>query len=166
MKIEKSIKRGVNFIKKIQRPDGSWIGSWGVCFTYGTWFGIEGLITAGEGNSPQVKKACEYLISKQREDGGWGESFLSCVNREWAENETSQTVNTAWAVLALMKADWNRDPIDKGIKNLLSKQQPNGDWKLESISGVFNANCAISYNSYKNTFSIWALGRYANKYSK
>lgn len=27
--------------KQIQRPDGSWYGSWGICFTYGTWFGIE-----------------------------------------------------------------------------------------------------------------------------
>lgn len=26
---------------QIQRPDGSWYGSWGICFTYGTWFGIE-----------------------------------------------------------------------------------------------------------------------------
>ena len=41
-----------------QRPDGSWYGSWGVCFTYGTWFGIEGLIGAGEDMfSPAIKKA-------------------------------------------------------------------------------------------------------------
>lgn len=35
-----SIKSGVEFLKSIQREDGSWYGSWGVCFTYGTWFGI------------------------------------------------------------------------------------------------------------------------------
>lgn len=163
--IKSTIARGVNFIKKIQRPDGSWIGSWAVCFTYGTWFGIEGLVAAGEGNSQQVKKACQFLLSKQRADGGWGESFLSCVKREYSENDTSQVVNTAWAVLALMSADWNKEPIERGVNFLKSKMLPNGDWKLESISGVFNANCAIAYNSYKNTFSIWALGKYATKYS-
>ena len=39
--IKRSIQRGSRFIKAIQRPDGSWYGSWGICFTYGTWFGIE-----------------------------------------------------------------------------------------------------------------------------
>jgi squalene cyclase len=34
----------------------------------------------------------------------------------------------------------------------------------EAISGVFNANCMISYSGYKNFFSFWALGRYANMY--
>lgn len=50
-------------------------------FIYGTWFGIEGLVAAGAGqktnpHAAQIKKACEFLISKQREDGGWGESFM------------------------------------------------------------------------------------------
>ena len=35
-----SILSGRNFLKSIQRSDGSWYGSWGVCFIYGTWFGI------------------------------------------------------------------------------------------------------------------------------
>ncbi len=29
-----SITKGANFIKSIQRTDGSWFGSWGICFTY------------------------------------------------------------------------------------------------------------------------------------
>jgi len=43
-----AIQAGRSFLKSIQRSDGSWYGSWGTCFTYGTWFGIEGLICAGE----------------------------------------------------------------------------------------------------------------------
>jgi squalene cyclase len=39
--IKRAISRGQGFIRAIQRPDGSWYGSWGICFTYGTWFGIE-----------------------------------------------------------------------------------------------------------------------------
>eukprot|EP01117_Protostelium_nocturnum_P007527 TRINITY_DN2698_c0_g1_i1.p1 TRINITY_DN2698_c0_g1~~TRINITY_DN2698_c0_g1_i1.p1 ORF type:complete len:700 (+),score=204.40 TRINITY_DN2698_c0_g1_i1:180-2279(+) len=163
--VNASIARGVEYIKRKQRSDGSWIGSWGVCFTYGIWFGVEALVAAGESPAcPAIKKACQFLATKQRADGGWGEDFQSCVQKRWVENSTSQTVNTSWALLALMRADWNKDVIDKGIKNLMEKQLPNGDWKQESISGVFNANCAISYSSYKNVFSIWALGRYSNKY--
>ena len=33
-----SIAVGREFLKSIQRKDGSWYGSWGNCFTYGTWF--------------------------------------------------------------------------------------------------------------------------------
>jgi squalene/oxidosqualene cyclase-like protein len=35
-----AIQSGRRFLKAIQRSDGSWYGSWGVCFIYGTWFGI------------------------------------------------------------------------------------------------------------------------------
>jgi squalene cyclase len=51
-----------------------------VCYTYGTWFGIEALARAGhtiEGSKP-LQKACDFLLSKQRHDGSWGESYLSC----------------------------------------------------------------------------------------
>eukprot|EP00913_Durusdinium_trenchii_P007621 g7160.t1 len=38
-----AIQRGARFIEAMQRSDGSWYGCWGNCFTYGCWFGIEGL---------------------------------------------------------------------------------------------------------------------------
>ncbi|PNX57092.1 cycloartenol synthase-like protein, partial [Trifolium pratense] len=58
-------------------------GSWGVCFTYGTWFGVKGLIAAGKSfsNCLSIRKACEFLLSKQLPSGGWGESYLSCQNK-------------------------------------------------------------------------------------
>ena len=54
-------------------------GSWAVCFTYGTWFGVKGLIAAGKTleNSPAIRKACGFLLSKELPSGGWGESYLS-----------------------------------------------------------------------------------------
>lgn len=67
----------------IQRPDGSWYGNWGVCFTYGTWFGCEALAAAGEthATSPSARAAAAFLLQKQRADGGWGESYLSCQDK-------------------------------------------------------------------------------------
>jgi len=166
--IRREIPKGVNFIKRIQRPDGSWYGSWAVCFTYGTWFGVEALIMGGEPvDCPEVLRAVDFLLSKQNEDGGWGEDFQSCVRKEYVENERSQVVNTGWALLALMAAKTkHRSAVDRGIAFLMERQLANGDWKQESISGVFNGNCSISYESYKNIFPIWALGRYATQFSK
>lgn len=58
-------------------------GSWGVCFTYGLWFGVKGLVAAGRtyGTCSSIRKACDFLLSKQLPFGGWGESYLSCQNK-------------------------------------------------------------------------------------
>jgi cycloartenol synthase len=81
--IESSICRAAKYIESIQRPDGSWYGSWGVCFTYGTWFGMEGLLAAGRSyeTSASIRSACDFLLSKQQASGGWGESYLSCQDK-------------------------------------------------------------------------------------
>jgi squalene cyclase len=56
--------------------------------------------------------------------------------------------------------------IEKGIQFLLKRQQENGDWLQESISGVFNHNCMITYTNYRNIFPIWALGRFLKYHGK
>jgi cycloartenol synthase len=76
-------------------------GSWGVCFTYAAWFGVDGLVAAGETwrSCPSIVKCCEFLLDKQRDDGGWGESYLSCQDKVYSqlpEDEPSHVVNTAW----------------------------------------------------------------------
>lgn len=159
--INLSIQRGIKFIKNQQRSDGSWYGSWAICFTYGTWFAIEALTTVGETNkSKTISKAIEFLLSKQNSDGGWGESYLSCVYKSYVPHQYSQVINTSWAVLSLMAAKADRTAIRKGIQFIINKQLTNGDWNQQGISGVFNGNCMISYTNYRNIFPIWALGRY------
>ncbi|KAL6985034.1 CRISPR-associated protein 1, variant 2 [Sarracenia purpurea var. burkii] len=106
--IERCIERAVTFVEKIQAPDGSWYGSWGVCFTYATWFGIKGLVASGKRyhNSSSIRKACDFLLSKQLVSGGWGESYLSCQNKVYSNlgANRSHVVNTGWAMLALIDA--------------------------------------------------------------
>jgi len=166
--VDAAIERGKEFLKSIQREDGSWMGSWAVCFTYATWFGIEGLLAAGEKDCTTAKthnaitKACNFLLSVQKPDGGWGEHFESCVQKKYIPHSQSQVTNTAWALLALMAAkNPNKVAIEKGIRFLMSRQDSWGDFPQEQISGVFNFNCMITYTSYRNVFPVWALSRYA-----
>ncbi|UKN02492.1 terpene cyclase/mutase family protein [Paracrocinitomix mangrovi] len=170
--IQKALAKGTEFIKKKQSEDGSWYGCWGVCFTYGTWFGIEGLLCGGlegyeNGNpSKEIKDACEFLMSKQNEDGSWGESFESCVNHCYIQHEDGQIINTGWALLGLMKAKYpDKQAIEKGVEFLMSRQWENGDFPQEGISGVFNGNCMETYTSYRNVFPLWALARYYQYYA-
>jgi squalene/oxidosqualene cyclase-like protein len=169
--IEQALARGGKFIQSKQDSDGSWYGCWGVCYTYGTWFGIEGLLSTGqegyENNTPSksIQDACEFLLSKQRTDGSWGESFESCVQHKYIEHEDGQIINTAWALLALMKAKHpDKNAIEKGVEFILSRQESNGDFPQEGISGVFNGNCMETYTSYRNVFPLWTLARYYRYY--
>lgn len=56
------------------------MGSWGICFTYATMFALESLSLVGETyeTSQSARQACDFLVSKQRADGGWGESYEVC----------------------------------------------------------------------------------------
>ena len=157
-----AIARAAEFLKQQQRDDGSWYGGWGVCFTYGTWFGVEGLLAAGESRaSSRLRAAADFLLSKQRSDGGWAESHLSCVKGRWVERANSQVVQTSWAMLALM-ASGSRDrrALARGASCLLGRQQRDGDWPAEGTHGVFNQTCMINYDNYRTIMPLWALGRY------
>uniref|UniRef100_A0A671U7C0 Terpene cyclase/mutase family member n=1 Tax=Sparus aurata TaxID=8175 RepID=A0A671U7C0_SPAAU len=165
-----TLKEGLEYCRKVQRPDGSWEGSWGVCFTYGIWFGLEAFACMGhvykdEDVCVEVQKACQFLLDRQMSDGGWGEDFESCEQRCYVQSDTSQIHNTCWALLGLMAV---RHPderaVERGAQLLIDRQLPNGDWPQENIAGVFNKSCAISYTSYRNVFPVWALGRFSSLY--
>ncbi|XP_061548207.1 lanosterol synthase [Phycodurus eques] len=164
--IRNTLGDGLDYCRRVQRPDGSWEGSWGVCFTYGTWFGLEAFACMGHSyqrnGCAEVRRACQFLLNHQMPGGGWGEDFESCEQRRYVQSSSAQIHNTCWALLGLMAVRHpDQQAIERGIKLLIDKQLPNGDWPQENISGVFNKSCAISYTSYRNVFPIWTLGRFA-----
>jgi len=169
----RAVARARQFLLDIQREDGSWYGSWACCFTYASWFGVEGLLQAGEPmHSPNLKRACQFLLKQQNPNGGWGEDFTSCFDKNYAQDgmallgdEGSGVVCTAWALMALMAAECeDSDAVVRGVTFLVSKQLATGEWPQEGISGVFNRACGITYTAYRNVFPIWALGRFSTEY--
>jgi lanosterol synthase len=130
------------YIRRAMRKDGSWYGSWGICFTYASMFALESLASVGETyeNSIQVRKACEFLAGKQMPDGGWGEDYRSCEQKVYMQHgEGSQVVQTAWACIALMEAGYpDKEVVRRGLGVIVGRQRANGEWLQEGIEGVFN----------------------------
>jgi squalene/oxidosqualene cyclase-like protein len=159
-----AMRRGERFLRRCQRDDGSWEGSWGVCFTYGTWFGVRGLCAVGASvDDPALERACAFLYARQNPDGGWGESGTSCAERRYVA-APSHAVNTAWALLALTSAGQAHDPrCARGAGYLVTSQLDDGDWPRQSLSGVFNKTTLINYENYRRYFPLWALAGFAGE---
>ena len=161
--ILKALDGALNYIRNAQRKDGSWYGSWGICFTYAGMFALEALASVGETytNSTRVKRACEFFLSKQRDDGGWGESYKGCETGMYVQRE-SQVVMTSWAIIGLLAAGYPvKEPIEKAVRLVMSRQCGNGEWRQEGFEGVFNKSVMISYPNYKFYFPVKALGLFA-----
>jgi len=160
--ISRAREGAIKFIHSAQRGDGSWYGSWGVCFTYATMFALESLSLNNETykNSLSVKKACRFLLDRQMADGGWGESFKSCEQGVYIHHQTSQVFQTAWAVLALLAAKYPEpEPIRRACGLIISRQTADGQWLDDAVAGVFSKTTSVTYPNYKFAWAIYALGK-------
>lgn len=167
--IKYSINAAIKYIKGSQNEDGSWYGCWGICYTYAGMFALEALESVEETyeNSECVRKGCDFLVSRQLEDGGWSETMKSSELHTYVSAKQSFVVQTSWALIGLILAKYpNKIVIDKGIQLLKERQKRSGEWVFESVEGVFNHSCGIEYQSYRFVFPIKALGLYAKRYGK
>ena len=87
-------------------------------YIYGTWSVLSGLAAIGEDLSqPYIRKAVNWLKSKQNMDGGWGETCESYHDRSLAGMGESTASQTGWALLALMAAgEANSSTVARGIQ--------------------------------------------------
>ncbi|MDN5850298.1 MAG: squalene--hopene cyclase [Nitrococcus sp.] len=161
-----ALERAIAFLRREQEPEGPWYGRWGTNYIYGTWSVLTALEQAGyTHNPPWVGKAVVWLKRIQHDDGGWGESNDSYLDRSRGhQTQESTPFQTAWAVLALIAAgEWRSPEVRLGVEYLLSRQCADGLWRCPWFTAPgFPRVFYLKYHGYDAYFPLMALARYRN----
>ncbi len=139
--------------------------------------------------APFVRKAVDWLVSHQNEDGGWGESCASYVDPMYRGRGPSTASQTSWAIIALLASGEALNPATtRGVEYLVESQLENGSWDEPFFTGTgfpgygigqrldgylsahehgfqsseLPAGFMINYHMYRIYWPLSALGRYVS----
>jgi squalene-hopene/tetraprenyl-beta-curcumene cyclase len=188
------VQRGYQYLRLEQEADGPWFGRWGVNFVYGTGAVLPAMEAIGEDmRQPYIRRAVDWLLAVQNEDGGWGECCGSYVDFSLRGVGPSTASQSAWALLALIAAgEADSEACLKGVQYLLDIHQDDGSWDEPYFTGTgfpgyrigqpptgipkpgeaghqgldMPAGFMINYHLYRNYWPLLALGRFARAIAK
>jgi squalene-hopene/tetraprenyl-beta-curcumene cyclase len=160
------VATGIAYLRRTQLAEGSWYGRWGLNYIYGTWSVLCALNAAGVSYAdPVMRKAADWLLSIQNEDGGWGEDATSYrLDYKGFDGAPTTASQTAWALLGLMAAGEVGNPaVARGMEYLIGTQNEKGLWDEQRYTATgFPRVFYLRYHGYAKFFPLWALARYRN----
>src|SRR5262249_58638605 len=117
MAVERAVRRGLDYLARSQRPEGSWLPLW---FgnqhapddenpTYGTARVLAAYRDLAMMNSEPARRGVAWLLSAQNADGGWG----------GAAGVPSSVEETALAVEVLLDAPGAEAAVSNGLARLV-----------------------------------------------
>ena len=157
------VRAARDFLRRTQRPDGSWWGRWGVNYIYGTWSAIVGLRALGaRDDEDMIARGCAFLRSYQNEDGGFGETCQTYHEPRRPVPGPSTPSQTAWAAMALMAGEGRiTEEVSAAVSHLCHAQAADGSWPEPEFTGTgFPGHFYLRYDGYRNFFPLMALGRF------
>lgn len=179
-----AIERGLGFLKKQQRPDGSWLPLW---FgnqhrrdeenpVYGTARVLLAYRDLGQIETDVAQRALAWLVANQSDDGGWGSgrdpSTSATATRATPDGATADT--TDWAIPGPSSVEETAIATEALLAGR-SSSLVNGaalkgiDWLLTAVEakrhrepspiGFYFAKLWYHEKLYPLTFTVSALGR-------
>jgi sporulenol synthase len=160
-----SIRRAVRWLQDHQEENGSWYGRWGICYIYGTWCALTGLLAVGKSTEhSSVQRAADWLLKIQNPDGGWGESCRSDVEKTYTSLHRSTLSQSAWAIDALIAVHSRPIPaIHDGINYIIKSLNQIDEEKYPTGAGL-PGDFYIRYHSYPYIWPLLTLSHYKAKY--
>jgi squalene cyclase len=155
-----------NKVKTSQGFDGSWGKP---ALVNGTAYVLYVLLEIGEPrNSKTVVNAAKWLLSKQRDDGGWTEIVPPPKYvEEVIPTDQSCTWVTAHVVQALIKASLKENPrVKVAVDYLKSCQNADGGWAPwrggESVLSIMDyvVKALVDYGEAMNSWCVSAATKY------
>ncbi len=159
------VARALDYLKKMQEPDGSWFGRWGTNYVYGTWSALCAFNAADDDiTAPHIRRAVAWLKDRQHADGGWGENGETYYPDRRNLAKASTPSQTAWALLGLMAAgEVECEAVRRGVEFLLEARRSGAKWDEKHYTAVgFPRVFYLRYHGYSAYFPLWALARYRN----
>lgn len=163
----RAARRGLRYLRRVQRPDGTW---WPLWFgnqdhpeeknpVYGTAKVLLALNDLEQGNSPAAKRGYAWLSACQNNDGGWGGGPAIGPTRG-PEDGRSSVEETALAVEAWFRA--GRAPLpqpaaEAGLEWLVTAVEEKRHRESSPI-GFYFAKLWYYERLYPTIFTISALG--------
>ncbi|MBN9118397.1 MAG: squalene--hopene cyclase [Planctomycetes bacterium] len=154
---DRASKRGLVYLAKQQRPDGSWLPLWfgnqhapdDINPVYGTARVLAAYRDLNLKDAPECRRGVEFLLSVQNADGGWG----------GAKDCPSSVEETALAVEVLLDLA-NGDAVQRGVAWLVEAVE-SGRFRDASPIGFYFAKLWYFEKLYPLIFTVAALGRAA-----
>jgi squalene-hopene/tetraprenyl-beta-curcumene cyclase len=148
------------YLRREQRPWGSWFGRWGVNHIYGTWCVVSALRALNTGTG-MVRRGAEWILQRQNPDGGWGESCHSYKDESLAGVGVSTASQTAWALHTLQLAGHAEHPAARRGIGFLRDRQAEGTWLEPEYTGTgFPGDFYINYHMYRHVFPTLTLAAF------
>jgi len=155
LNVSNSIRRGLEWLKKNQHEDGSWVPLW-----FGNQYAPNGenrvvgtsrvLLALGELNElkEEREKGIHYLLNVQNDDGGWGGGKGISPTME----------ETSLSVIALLACGHIRE-AERGVEYLLGGCRSRA-YENPAPIGLYFTSLWYSEKLYPIIWTLEALGRY------
>ena len=155
-RIERATAAGFAYLKRTQRPDGTWLPLWfgnqHAADDENPVYGVARVIAAYRDTNrlpdPACQTACDWLADVQNIDGGWG----------GARQTPSSIEETALAVEALLSMEKYRLRCQRGLEWLLDRVEA-GTFRQPAPIGLYFAKLWYFERLYPIIFVVSALAR-------
>lgn len=158
-----TVCRAIEFLKRQQCDNGAFWDRWMTCYLPGTANIVVALAAVGEDlREPYVRRAVEWMLSKQNEDGGFGETAAAFRNPTEAGRGPSMPAVTAFVLSALVDAGEARSAaVERGVRYLLEAQTADGSWPANGwVNPYVPPDTFYRYDLPARAMPLSALGKW------